>query len=101
MRYHLDAIIPTILDVSFSLKIGRNAILLCFNAVCQAHINSKVCSHLGGFNRILLSSYSKQPIFGLAQEWFRELSFSRLECEIHDRLHISSADWWDILLPLA
>ena len=24
--------------------------------------------------------YSKQPIFGLTQEWFRELSFSRLEC---------------------
>ena len=27
--------------------------------------------------------YSKQPIFGLAQEWFRELSFSRLECGVH------------------
>ena len=24
--------------------------------------------------------YSKQPIFGLTQEWFRELSFSSLEC---------------------
>ena len=32
--------------------------------------------------------YSKQPIFGLTQEWFRELSFSRLECGVHDRLHI-------------
>ena len=32
--------------------------------------------------------YSKQPIFGLTQEWFRELSFSRLEGGVHDRLHI-------------
>ena len=32
--------------------------------------------------------YSKQPIFGLTQEWLRELSFSRLECGVHDRLHI-------------
>ena len=41
--------------------------------------------------------YSKQPIVGLTQE----LSFSRLECGVHDKLHISSAVWWDILLPLA
>ena len=33
-------------------------------------------------------AYSKQPIFGLTQEWLRELSFSRLECGVHDRLHI-------------
>ena len=26
--------------------------------------------------------YSKQPIFGLTQEWFRELSFFRLECGV-------------------
>ena len=25
---------------------------------------------------------------GLTQEWFRELSFSKLECGVHDRLHI-------------
>ena len=25
--------------------------------------------------------------------WFRELSFDRLECRVHDKLHISSADW--------
>ena len=31
--------------------------------------------------------YYKQPIFGLTQEWFRELSFSGLECGVHDRLH--------------
>ena len=32
--------------------------------------------------------YYKQPIPGLTQEWFRELSFSRLECGVPDRLHI-------------
>ena len=42
---------------------------------------------------VLSSVYSKQPIFGLTQEWFRELY-----CGVHDKLHISSADWWDILL---
>ena len=50
---------------------------------------------------VLSYVYSKQPIFGLTQEWLRELSFSRLECGVHDKLHISSADWWDLLLPLA
>ena len=44
---------------------------------------------------VLSYVYSKQPILGLTQEWFRELSFSRLECGVHDKLHISSADWWD------
>ena len=28
------------------------------------------------------------------------VSFSRLECGVHDKLHISSADWWDVLLPV-
>ena len=37
---------------------------------------------------VLSYVYSKQPIFRLTQEWFRELSFSRLECGVHDRLHI-------------
>ena len=50
---------------------------------------------------VLSYAYTKQPIFGLTQERFRELSFSRLECGVHDKLHISSAEWWDILLPLA
>ncbi len=49
---------------------------------------------------VLSYEYSKQAIFGLTQEWFRELSFSRLECGVHDKLHFSSADWWDLLLPL-
>ena len=40
-------------------------------------------------------------ISSVVQEWFRDLSFSRLECGVHDKLHIYSADWWDILLPLA
>ena len=53
-------------------------------------------------NNIHLSYvYSKQPMFGLTQEWLKELSFSRLECGVHAKLHISSADWWDILLRLA
>ena len=30
--------------------------------------------------------YYKHPIFGLTQEWFRELCFSRLECGVHGRL---------------
>ena len=50
---------------------------------------------------VLSYVYSQQPIFGLTQEWFRELSFSRLECGVHDKIHMSSADWWDLLLPLA
>ena len=40
-------------------------------------------------------------MFGLTHGWLRELSSSRLECGVHDKLHISSADWLDILLPLA
>ncbi len=32
--------------------------------------------------------YSNNPFQGLTEEWFRELSFSRLECGVHDRLHI-------------
>ena len=34
--------------------------------------------------------YSNQPIFGLTQEWLREFSFSRLECGVHDKLHLTS-----------
>ena len=44
-------------------------------------------------------AYYKQPMFGLTQEWFREVSFSRLECGVHDKLHISSADWWIFYFP--
>ena len=46
-----------------------------------------------GLSYLLSYVYSKQPIFWQTQEWFRALSFSRLECGVHDRLHISSADW--------
>ena len=49
---------------------------------------------------VLSYVYFKQPIVGLTQELLRELSFSRLECGVHDK-HISSADWGDLLLPLA
>ena len=36
---------------------------------------------------IIFKSNEKQ-LTGLTQTWFRELSFSRLECGVHDRLHI-------------
>ena len=61
----------------------------------KLHVKSQIVMFL-----VLSYVYSKQPILGLTQEWFRELSFSRLECGVH-KLHISSADWWDLLLPLA
>ena len=32
---------------------------------------------------------------------FLELSFSNKSSGVHDKLHISSTDWWDLLLPLA
>ena len=42
-----------------------------------------------GYATVFLSYlYSKQPILGLTREWFRESSFSRLECGVHNRLHI-------------
>ena len=37
---------------------------------------------------VLSYVYHKRPVLGLKHEWFRELSFSRLECGVHDRLHI-------------
>ena len=37
------------------------------------------------FFLVLSYVYAKQPIFGLAQEWFRELSFSRLKCVSSER----------------
>ncbi len=43
---------------------------------------------------VLSYVYSKQPIFWLTQEWFRELY-----CVVHDKLHISSVDWWDLYFP--
>ena len=52
---------------------------------------SKTCSSLAWITDCLPTSvlsnvYSKQPIFGLTQEWFRELSFSRLQCGVLDKL---------------
>ena len=38
-------------------------------------------------NDVLSYMYSKQPTMGLTQEWFRKLSFPKLECGVHDRLH--------------
>ena len=42
----------------------------------------------GTLGLVLSHVYSKQPIFGLTQEWFTELFFSRLEFGLHKRLHI-------------
>ena len=36
----------------------------------------------------------------LYKRLFLELSFS-MSGGVHNKLHISIADWWDILLPLA
>ena len=71
----------------------------CLNSRCCNDHYVAVISQ-GGNDHLVSYVYSKQPILGLTQEWFRELSFSRLVCGVH-KLHISSAVWWDILLPLA
>ena len=51
-----------------------------------SHVNVYVCIY--ALHYMFLVIYSKQSIFGLTQEWFREWSFSGLECGVHDRLHI-------------
>ena len=48
---------------------------------------------------IYINVYSKQPIFGLTPEWFRELSFSRLECRVMTGYTFTPV--CDHLLPLA
>ncbi len=53
----------------------------------QRSFNNCVQAKIKGCSQFLVT-YSKQSIFGLTQERFRELSFSRLQCEIPDRLHI-------------
>ena len=80
---------------------GNSRKRLC-NIQCESRIEDGKVWKLTDDALFLVLSYvySKQPILGLTQEWFRELSFSRLECGVH-KLHISSADWWDLLLPLA
>ena len=57
------------------------------------HVHGVSWALSGRDNSFLSYVYSKQPIFGLTQEWFRELSFSRLECGVHDKLqHHTSLD---------
>ena len=82
------------------LSDGSNVIRSSIQMLGAVTQRKHVCQHQVKF-LVLSYVYSKQPIFGLTQEWFRELSFSRLESGVHDKLHISSADWWDLLLPLA
>ena len=51
--------------------------------------------------RLLVLSYvySKQPIFVLTHEWLRDVSFSRLECGVPYKLHISNVDWRVLCFP--
>ena len=49
---------------------------------------------------VLSYVHSKQPVLGLTQEWFRELSFSKLECGVHDKGTLCLPTVWDLLLPL-
>ena len=57
------------------LSCGSWVLYILFDIINQENVN------------FLDLSYSKQPIFGLTQGGL-ELSFSRLECGVHDRLHI-------------
>ena len=38
--------------------------------------------------KVFLVMSSRELILGLTQEWFGQLSFSRLECGVYDTLHI-------------
>ena len=91
-------------DVFIRRRAGRGRGPVCLvhdRRVPPLKLHFVVWNLVGGMQFLVLSYvYSKQPIFGLTREWLRELSFSRLECGVHDKLHISSADWWDLLLPL-
>ena len=78
--------------------------LQCMWSTCLSRYRSRYVSVL----RIVLSynvyiyCNSNQPILELTQEWFRELSFSRLECGVHRRfIFTPCVTAWDILLPLA
>ena len=80
---------------NFTLVKGQNRLDFIKYSFSQRTVNewnkwSADCVHSSSVNMFLSSKlvYSKQPIFGLTQEWLRELTFSRLECGVHDRLHI-------------
>ena len=80
----------------FSLTFAIDTCMHMYLAACRRHESRYSWIDLSNliiiptFLQCLVLSlvYSKQPIFGLTQEWFRELSFSRLECGVHDSLHI-------------
>ena len=48
----------------------------------------EICRDVIGGMFLFLVLTPNRPIFGMTQEWFRELSFSRLQCGVHDMLHI-------------
>ena len=66
-------------------------------SLCLTRINITIKT--GSF-LVLSYVYSKQPIFGLTPVGvvYRVVLCC---CGVHDKLYISSADRWDILLPLA
>ena len=90
-----------VLGLDMAIKELTNAVKNRFDITAWSH---RLCGSRSKFILpqflILIYVYSQQPIPGLTQEWFRELSFfrNRLECGVHDKLHISSANWWDLLV---
>ena len=46
------------------------------------------CNAVDRASRFFGLQYSKPTIRGLTQDWLRESSFTRLECGVHDSLHI-------------
>ena len=84
---------------------GLSVVILCKNrsspslflylSVYQLYHTPRVClvscGHFYGFyvqDFLILSCILQTVHFGLTQEWFRELYFSRLECGVHDMLHV-------------
>ena len=69
---------------------------MCSNRKSRSNISLNTCNIKNvGFRLVIYKKffvlsfiYSKQPILDLTQVWSRELSFSRLECGVQDRLHI-------------
>ena len=58
------------------------------NAVKKNDTQKLYITDIRMLRALFLVIYSKRLIFGLTQEWFRELSFSRLEGGVHDMIHV-------------
>ena len=86
---------------------GRIPYWGCKSNLCGADLEGGGASNLTGADRGRMWIGAVSPAsLQTAHLWantgvvFRELSFSRLECGVHDRLHILPPVW-DLLLPLA